>query len=162
VVIATHRELSLEEAIVAYPFNSQVLTRTDGTMCIVAPIESWQRPRPRAFLERVVAEDNPVTEVHYLDVRQSMNNGGGPACLRQRIRLTDAERAAVQARVFIDDALLAELKAWVQKHYRDRLEPKDLADVSLARESMTALDELTGMLKLGSVYEFQQSGARSS
>ena len=95
--------------------------------------------------------------MHYLDVRQSMNNGGGPACLRQRIRLTDAERAAVKARVFIDDALLAELRAWVQKHYRDRLEPKDLADVALARESMTALDALTGILKLGSVYDFQQS-----
>jgi succinylarginine dihydrolase len=157
VVMATHRELPLEEAVVGYPFNSQVLTRADGTMCIVAPIESWQRPRPRSFLERVVAEDNPVTEVHYLDVRQSMNNGGGPACLRQRIRLTDAERGAVKARVFIDDALLAELRAWVQKHYRDRLAPKDLADVALARESMTALDELTRILDLGSVYDFQQS-----
>jgi succinylarginine dihydrolase len=156
VVMATHKELPLEEAVVAYPFNSQVLTRPDGTMCIVAPKESWQRPRPRAFLERVVAEDNPVTELHYLDVRQSMNNGGGPACLRQRIRLTDAERAAVKARVFIDDALLAELRAWVQKHYRDRLEPKDLADVALARESMTALDELTAILGIGSVYDFQQ------
>ena len=90
------------EAVYGYPFNSQVLTLPDGTMCIVAPIESRQRPKPRAFLERVVAEDNPVGQVHYLDVRQSMNNGGGPACLRQRIRLTDEERAAVKARVFLD------------------------------------------------------------
>jgi succinylarginine dihydrolase len=104
-----------------------------------------------------VAEDNPVTEVHYLDVRQSMNNGGGPACLRQRIQLTDEEREAVGARVFFDEALHAELVAWIKKHYRDRLEPRDLADPALARESMTALDALAGILELGSVYDFQQS-----
>jgi succinylarginine dihydrolase len=95
--------------------------------------------------------------VHYLDVRQSMNNGGGPACLRQRIRLTDAERAAEKARVFYDEALHADLAAWVRRHYRDRLAPGDLRDPALAREGMTALDELTGLLRLGSVYDFQAS-----
>ena len=156
-VMADSRELPVSEAVYGYPFNSQVLTLPDGGMCIVAPIESRQRPRPRAFLERVVAEDNPVREVHYLDVRQSMNNGGGPACLRQRIRLTDEERAAVKARVFLDAALGADLEAWIRRHYRDRLAVRDLADPALARESLTALDDLTGILGLGSVYEFQQS-----
>ena len=156
-VMASTRELPVSEAVAGYPFNSQVLTLPDGKMCIVAPVESRQRPRPRAFLEKVVAEDNPVTEVHYLDVRQSMNNGGGPACLRQRIRLTDEERAAVKARVFLDAALGAELEGWIRRHYRDRLGLKDLSDVALARESMTALDELTQILKLGSVFDFQQT-----
>ena len=156
-VKASSRELPISEAVYGYPFNSQVLTLPDGTMCIVAPVESRQRPRPRAFLERVLAEDNPVREVHYLDVRQSMNNGGGPACLRQRIRLTDEERAAVKARVFLDAGLAADLEAWIRRHYRDRLAVRDLADPALARESLTALDELTRILQLGSVYDFQQS-----
>jgi succinylarginine dihydrolase len=156
-VTASSRELPLSEAVFGYPFNSQVLTVPDGTMCIVAPIESRQRPRPRAFLDRVLAEENPVRQVHYLDVRQSMNNGGGPACLRQRIRLTDEERAAVKARVFLDAALVADLEAWIRRHYRDRLAVRDLADPALARESLTALDELTRILQLGSVYDFQQS-----
>ncbi len=73
------------------------------------PSSRGNGPGPRAFLERVVAEENPVTQVHYLDVRQSMNNGGGPACLRQRIRLTEEERAAVKARVFLDEGLAADL-----------------------------------------------------
>ena len=157
VVMASSRELPISEAVFGYPFNSQVLTLPDGTMCIVAPVESRQRPRPRAFLERVLAEDNRVQQIHYLDVRQSMNNGGGPACLRQRIRLTDEERAAVKARVFLDAALGADLDAWIRKHYRDRLAVRDLADPALARESLTALDELTRILRLGSVYDFQQS-----
>ncbi len=156
-VMASTRELPVSEAVFGYPFNSQVLTLPDGTMCIVAPIESRQRPRPRAFLDRVLAEDNRVKQVHYLDVRQSMNNGGGPACLRQRIRLTEEERAGVKARVFLDQALATELEGWIRRHYRDRLVVKDLADPALAQESMTALDELTQILKLGSVYDFQQT-----
>jgi succinylarginine dihydrolase len=154
-VLATEAELPAADAVAAYPFNSQVLTLPSGRMAIVAPLEAEERPRTRAFLERVVAEDNPVEAVHYLDVRQSMNNGGGPACLRLRVRLTDAERAAVKARVFYDPPLHDDLSTWIQKHYRDRLAPADLADPALAREGMAALDELTRLLRLGSVYDFQ-------
>ncbi len=156
VVQASEAELPLADAVAAYPFNSQVLSLPEGGMCILAPTESQERPTARAFLERVVEEDNPVKAVHYLDVRESMNNGGGPACLRQRIRLTDAERARVTARVFYDEALHTALEAWVRRHYRDRLAPADLRDPALAREGMAALDALTGLLGLGSVYEFQK------
>jgi succinylarginine dihydrolase len=156
-VLATEEELPAADAVATYPFNSQVLTLPSGRMVIVAPVEAQERPRARAFLERVVAEDNPVKAVHYLDVRQSMNNGGGPACLRQRIRLTDTERAAVKARVFYDPALHEDLAAWIRRHYRDRLAPADLADPALARENMAALDELTRILRLGSVYDFQRA-----
>ena len=155
-IVATQAELPVKDAVKAYPFNSQVLTLPDGSMAIVAPIESQELETTRRFLERVVAEENPVKAVHYLDVRQSMNNGGGPACLRQRILLTDAERAAVTANVFYSPALHESLAAWVKKHYRETLYVKDLQDPALARETMTALDELTRLLQLGSVYDFQQ------
>ena len=150
-------DLPAAEAVQAYPFNSQVVTLPDGSMAIVAPVDARERPRTKAFLDRVLANDNPVKAVHYLDVRQSMDNGGGPACLRLRVWLEPAEKAAIQARVFLDDALVAELKGWVARHYRDRLAAADLADASLWRESMTALDELTRVLRLGSVYEFQRA-----
>jgi succinylarginine dihydrolase len=155
-VLASNEELPVEDAIRSYPFNSQVLTLPDGTMAIVAPEESRETPTARRFLERVVAEDNPVKRVYYLDVRQSMNNGGGPACLRQRVWLTDSEHDAVKANVFYTPELHASLADWVKRHYRDVLTPKDLGDPKLARETMTALDELTRILKLGSVYDFQQ------
>jgi succinylarginine dihydrolase len=150
-------DLPAEDAVKAYPFNSQVVTLPDGSMAIIAPKDAGENPRTRAFLERVVAGDNPVRAVHYLDVRQSMDNGGGPACLRLRVPLTDEEQSAVQANVFLTDELLAALRAWVTKHYRDQLEAADLADPSLWRECMTALDELTQLLKLGPVYDFQRS-----
>jgi succinylarginine dihydrolase len=155
-IIATEAELPVKDAVKSYPFNSQVLTLPDGGMAIVAPVECQETETARRFLERVVAENNPVKRVHYLDVRQSMNNGGGPACLRQRILLTEEERAAVKANVFYSPALHESLAAWVRKHYRETLYAKDLQDPLLARETMTALDELTGILQLGSVYDFQR------
>jgi len=156
-VVATEAELPVAEAVQAYPFNSQLLTLPSGRMAIVAPVESRDSPAARAFLERVVAGDNPVDAVHYLDVRESMHNGGGPACLRQRIRLTDPEADAVTARVFFNEALDVDLTGWIGRHYRDRLVPEDLRDPALARESMAALDELTRLLHLGNVYDFQKA-----
>jgi succinylarginine dihydrolase len=153
--LATEAELPVAAAVAAYPFNSQLLTLPDGTMIILAPEESREEPRARAFLESVVASGGPVRSVRYLDLRDSMENGGGPACLRQRIVLTDAERQAVRARVFWDESLGADLEAWVERHYRDRVTANDLRDPLLHRESLAALDELTRLLRLGAVYDFQ-------
>lgn len=155
VALASPGELPLENAVGAYPFNSQVLTLADGTMVIVAPEDAREDPHARRFLERVVQDVGPVKAVHYRDVRQSMHNGGGPACLRLRVLLRPEEEARIKANVFCSEALLATLSAWVEKHYRDRLVVADLADPLLARETMTALDELTMILGLGSVYDFQ-------
>jgi succinylarginine dihydrolase len=154
-VVASNDELPVGDAIRAYPFNSQLVTLQDGALCIIAPTEAEETPTAAAFLERVVAADNPVTRVEYLDVRQSMSNGGGPACLRLRVAMTAGERAALGARVLLDDTLHSELISWVERHYRDRLQPADLADPQLLDECHRALDELTQLLALGSVYDFQ-------
>jgi succinylarginine dihydrolase len=154
-VVAGEDELPVSDAIAAYPFNSQVLSRDDGSMTIVAPYESRENPKVRRFLDRVVDEANPVEAIDYIDVNASMNNGGGPACLRLRVPLSDAERAALGGRVIADESLLSELEAWVERHYRDRLTFADLGDAALLTEVETALDELSQILELGSVYEFQ-------
>lgn len=159
VVFAKESELPVADAVAAYPFNSQVLSvERDGvrSMVILAPSDAEENPRTRRFLERVVAEDNPVREVIYLDVRQSMRNGGGPACLRQRVQCTADDMLALSGRVLWSEALERDLRAWVERNYRDELAPRDLADPKLWRESMRALDELTRILQLGHVYEFQR------
>ncbi len=155
-VVASESDLPVDAAVHAYPFNSQVLSLPDGSMVIVAPEDSREDPHARGFLERVVATAGAVKAVHYRDVRQSMHNGGGPACLRLRVPLEDAERARIKANVFFTPELDVELTAWVGKNYRDRIVSKDLADPALARETMVALDALTRMLGIGDVYDFQR------
>ena len=78
-----------------------------------------------------------------------------PACLRLAVTLTPVERDAIRTRVFLDDALAAELDAWIRKHYRDRLAPEDLGDPALVDETRRALDEMTHILHLPAVYPFQ-------
>lgn len=155
VVRATSRDLPIDSAVSAYPFNSQLLQLDDGTFAMVAPEDAREDAASHAFLQRVASEVGLV--VHYIDVRQSMNNGGGPACLRLRVPLTPGETELLGARVMLDEALHRALAESIDRHYRDRLVPADLADPALAREGMKALDELTSLLKLGSVYDFQRS-----
>jgi succinylarginine dihydrolase len=160
VIVATERELPLADAVDAYPFNSQLLELPGGRVVLLAPEESRENPRARAFLERAAAVSGVVSQVRYVDVNQSMHNGGGPACLRLRVPLADDEVRAVRADVLFSPDLHARLGAWIRRHYRDRLVPGDLADPALAREGMTALDELTSILRLGPVFDFQQEPRR--
>jgi succinylarginine dihydrolase len=57
--------------------------------------------------------------------------------------------------VLFSDQLYAQLIDWVERHYRDRLVPSELADPALLDESRAALDELTRILQLDSLYPFQ-------
>ena len=147
--------VSVEDAIRSYLFNSQLLSRADGLMLLLVPEECRHHPRVWTYLQQVVADEGPIAEVKTIDLKQSMQNGGGPACLRLRVALKDAELAAVNPGVIMTPALYDTLLHWVDRHYRDRLSEADLADPSLLDECRTALDELTRLLCLGSVYPFQ-------
>jgi succinylarginine dihydrolase len=149
-------QISLVQAIKSYLFNSQLVTLPDDSIALIAPIECREDKRVRDVIEKIIAARNPVQAVHFVDVRQSMNNGGGPACLRLRVMLTGEEQAAMHRGVMFSDALYGLLRAWVEKHYREKLTSDDLADPKLVEESRTALDELTMILDLGSIYEFQK------
>ncbi|TDV36107.1 succinylarginine dihydrolase [Paraburkholderia caballeronis] len=149
-------QVSVADAVSSYLFNSQLLSRADGSQVLVVPQECRENPRVAIYLDDLVAKPGPIGEVLAFDLRESMKNGGGPACLRLRVVLNDAERAAVAPGVWIDDKLFERLDAWIERHYRDRLAPADLADPALLDESRTALDELTQILGLGSLYDFQR------
>ncbi|ACS84298.1 N-succinylarginine dihydrolase [Musicola paradisiaca] len=149
--------VSVADAVGTYLFNSQLLTRPDGGMTIVVPEECRQHAGVWEMLSEMAASGGPVDDIRVFDLRESMRNGGGPACLRLRVALNDAERRAMNPGVLMNDALFVTLNQWVDRHYRDRLTQDDLADPQLLRESRAALDELTRILGLGSVYPFQQS-----
>ncbi len=149
-------EVSVAEAVKTYLFNTQLIALPDGTMAIIAPTECQESPSVSAYLASLTERNTPIKQVHYYDVKQSMRNGGGPACLRLRVAMSEQERQAVNPNVLMSDTLFTTLNTWVDKHYRDEISEADLADPQLLQESRTALDELTQILQLGSVYPFQQ------
>ncbi len=146
----------VQEAVKTYLFNTQILTLPSGDMAIIAPTECQESPIVSAYLDELVTLDTPIKQVKYFDVKQSMRNGGGPACLRLRVAMTDQELQAVNQNTIMSEEVFARLNQWVEKHYRDELSVNDLRDPMLLQESRSALDELTQILKLGSVYPFQQ------
>ena len=148
--------VSVAEAVATYLFNSQLLSRADGSMALILPQEAQEHAGVWEYLNELLAGDNPIADLRVFDLRESMANGGGPACLRLRVVLTAEEYQAVNPHVLMNDTLFATLNDWVDRYYRDRLTQADLADPQLLREGRDALDRLTQILQLGSVYPFQQ------
>ncbi|RZI43173.1 N-succinylarginine dihydrolase [Herbaspirillum sp. HC18] len=148
-------DVSVADAVSSYLFNSQLLTKADGKMTLVVPQECQENAAVARYLQSMIASGGPIDELVSFDLRQSMRNGGGPACLRLRVVLNADEAAAMHSGVILTEALYRQLVIWVGKHYRDRLAPSDLADPGLAVEVQTALDELTGILGLPRLYDFQ-------
>ncbi|QLR42848.1 N-succinylarginine dihydrolase [Enterobacter sp. RHBSTW-00994] len=148
--------VSVQDAVETYLFNSQLLSRDDGSMMLVLPQESRNHDGVWRYLSELAKADNPISELKVFDLRESMANGGGPACLRLRVVLTTDEMKAVNPAVIMNEALFNTLNNWVDRYYRDRLTQADLVDPHLLREGREALDALTTILQLGSVYPFQR------
>ncbi|MEM8924491.1 MAG: N-succinylarginine dihydrolase [Actinomycetota bacterium] len=153
VVEVAEGEVSLADAIASYLFNSQLLTMPDGSTALLTPAEVEQTPSTSRYLRRIVDDPTvPIDAVHTMDLRESMRNGGGPACLRLRVVMTDEEQAALSGRVLLDHADITTLEHWVERHYRDSLDPTDLTDPALAVEAERALAELADLLDLPGLY----------
>jgi succinylarginine dihydrolase len=153
-VSAAH--VSLDDAISTYLFNSQLVTLPDGRTALIAPMECRENPRVHAFIADLLSRAGPIAAVNYVDVRQSMQNGGGPACLRLRVVLDDQQIARVHPGVMWSDQLERKLALSIEKHYRDSLMVDDLRDPFLMEESRQALDALCSVLDLPAIYSFQR------
>ncbi|MCA9580311.1 MAG: N-succinylarginine dihydrolase [Myxococcales bacterium] len=147
--------LSVDQAVSTYLFNSQLVTVEDGSMLLVAPTECETNPSTRQIIDGLVDGPSPIGEALFFDLRESMRNGGGPACLRLRVPLDAAALETSTPGTLLTEERYTALRAWVERHYRETLSPDDLRDPALPREVETALDELTSILGLGSIYPFQ-------
>ncbi len=145
-IVSVRRSVvSLGEAVASYLFNSQLVSLQDGTTVLVAESRCRDHAGALRTIEMLLA-DGHITEVIWVDLAESMRNGGGPACLRLRVQVTPEELAAIHPGFLVDEAKLAALEAWVGEHYRDRLVPADLADPSLGEEVRAALSALEVIL----------------
>lgn len=148
-VMVPEAEVPLADAISSYLFNSQLLQWPgEERLVLLAPTETRDTPSAADYCERLVAGNGPIGRVQYVDVRQSMRNGGGPACLRLRVVMTEAEIAAAHQGVFLDEAKIDALQGAVRTHYRDELSPADLADPAFADECRAAREAIFDILGL--------------
>ncbi|MBC96986.1 MAG: N-succinylarginine dihydrolase [Halobacteriovoraceae bacterium] len=148
-------EVRVEDAVKSYLFNSQLLSINETDMAIVVPEECKNNENVWNYLQKLPSLGSPIKEVKVFNVTESMKNGGGPACLRLRVALKEEEIKGVNPRSILSEELYKDIDSWIDKHYRDQIHPDDLRDPALANEVRTALDELTQIMDLGSIYPFQ-------
>jgi len=151
-------DVPIEDAIKAYLFNSMLVQLPDSDrLTLIAPLETQENAATKSYCDKLVMSNGPIGEVRYVDVRQSMRNGGGPACLRLRVTLTEVEWRQVNSGSKFSLELYEKLKVWVNKYYRESLTPEDLRNPALMKQSFAALNELTEIMALGSdFYPFQR------
>jgi succinylarginine dihydrolase len=137
--------VSLEDAIASYLFNAQLVTLPEGAMALILPEEARETPSVWRWLQTMVAGNGPIRDLRVVDVRQSMANGGGPACLRLRVV---ADPAAVDPRFIADEAKLDRLAAVIQAHWPEAIAPNDLLDPGLWDRMETARATLLQSLGL--------------
>jgi succinylarginine dihydrolase len=148
-VMVPEAEVPIGDAITSYLFNSQLLKWPgEDRLVLLAPLETQETESTRAFCEKMVEGNGPIGRVQYVDVRQSMRNGGGPACLRLRVVMTDEELAACHQGVLLDEDKIDQLQDIVARTYRDKLVAADLADPAFAVECQTAREALLDCLGL--------------
>lgn len=163
IVQISERELSVSAAVETYLFNSQLVTLTSGAMLLLCPLECQIHPEAQRAIRKIQEElDDLLEDVLYIDVRQSMQNGGGPACLRLRIALNEEELATVHQPILLTDQRYGQLVNWVEQNYRDKLSIEDLSDPDLLNEVRTALDQLCDILELSNLYPFQHAETQAA
>jgi len=136
----------LGDAITSYLFNAQLVTLPQGGQALILPAEARETPSVWSWLEAMVAGNGPIRRLELVDVRQSMANGGGPACLRLRVV---ADPATVDPRFLVDDAKLDRIAAIVERHWPESIAPEQLASPALWQEIETARAALLELLHLG-------------
>ena len=145
IVVVPAAAVSLADAIKSYLFNAQLLTLPTGEMALVIPLEAWEHPRVRPWLDQMLASNGPIRRVLPVDVRQSMANGGGPACLRLRVV---ADPATVDPRFLLDEAKAARIEAVIAAHWPEAINPADLGSAALAQQVIAARQALLDALDL--------------
>lgn len=152
-LVVEEEELTVEEAVHSYFFNSQIVSRPDGSMALIAPVEAQAlyEGRAAALMERIREDPgNPIDALHFVDLRQSMRNGGGPACLRLRVPMTQRQRAALaeSVRVLADAPLLEALEEVICRLYPESLTAADLGNPAVYHASRKVMAALGRLLRL--------------
>ncbi len=138
-------EVPLGDAITSYLFNAQLVSPPGGETTLLLPIEAQETPSVWSWLERHLAGNGPIRRVELVDVRQSMANGGGPACLRLRVQCDPAD---VDPRFLVDEARLDRIAGVIERHWPEETHSSQIQDETLVRSVIEARRALLAELGL--------------
>lgn len=140
--------ISLADAIRSYLFNAQLVTLPEGGMALILPSEAREVQNVWQWLQELVAGNGPIRRLEVVDVRESMANGGGPACLRLRVV---ADPATIDSRFLVDADRLTTLESVVHDFWPESIAPENLGDRTLWAQLRRARQELLAVLGLGAL-----------
>ncbi|WP_294274880.1 N-succinylarginine dihydrolase [uncultured Sphingomonas sp.] len=135
--------VSLEDAISSYLFNAQLVTPPDGQPTLILPQEARDNAAVWSWLQEHVAGNGPIRRLEVVNVRESMANGGGPACLRLRVV---ADPATVDQRFLVDHARLDRIAAVIEAHWPEAIDPTEIGDPALVAKIEAARTALLSEL----------------
>lgn len=131
-------EISLADAVRTYLFNSQVVMPDEGHRpVILCP----SQVREHAAARRMVGEwcrRGLFREAHYMDLHQSMDGGGGPACLRLRVPLTEEELETVPSQYRWSEELDQRLRHAITEYYPSSMKLANMASSERLQQVLTA------------------------
>ena len=144
-VIVPASAVSLADAVRSYLFNAQLVTLPEATMALIVPLEAWESPAVRRWLEGMLAGNGPIRRVIPVDVRQSMANGGGPACLRLRVV---ADPATIDPRFLLSETNGETIAGIVARFWPEQIDPNEIGNPALASDLLAARAALLQHLDL--------------
>ena len=152
IIVVPEAEIGLDEAVKSYLFNAQLVSLPESEpgasheMALIVPTEATDSAPVKKWLDRLVAGNGPIREFHAADLRQSMANGGGPACLRLRVV---ADPKAVDPRFMLDEEKAEMIEEIVEQYWPEQIDPGDLGSPALTHTVVQARDQLLHVLGLG-------------
>lgn len=148
--------ITLQDAVVSYLFNGQIVSIAPDEWVMIAPTECQKLPAARLGVRYILEHAPQIRHVHYVGMTQSMWNGGGPGCTRLRVPMSQADMAHCHRPMFLTPELYQRLVDIVERYYPASLSPRELADPALIRSTRQALDAISQALELPGLYRFQQ------
>lgn len=144
--IVSSEELTVEEAVDTYLFNSQIVTGTDGKMHIISTVEARDHQRARQTLERIVRKHPFIEKLHFVDVSESLRNGGGPACLRLRVELSADQWKDLPQEIKFSADKYAALYEIITRRYPEEITLEDFKDPDFVKKALETTDEIRSIL----------------
>jgi len=143
--------LSLSDAIKCYLFNGQLLSRDhDSSMTLLCPEQVNETPSAMQAVASILNHGGPITKCEFVELRESMNNGGGPACLRLRVPMSSSQWHCVPTSVKWSEAVADRLCDVIERYYPETLTIDELHDVEFIKVVQTATEAIERVLGLTS------------